>query len=149
MFRRTWTVVTATWPSMHDPVTHLLNAADDKEADELTEKWTQGKLQELQYVGLSSALVTGTIASAFSWYSVASDPWTTEACWASAMVMARTAISLASQQTIGLSRLCSCEDGWLKGEDENESAVDVADTSNAGKYCYPAICDRLDDSNLC
>lgn len=63
---------------------------------------------------LQSALVTGTIASAFSWYSVASDPWTTEACWASAMVMARTAISLASQQTIGLSRLCSCEDGWLK-----------------------------------
>lgn len=106
--------MTATWPSMHDPVTHLLNAADDKEADELTKKWTEGKLQELQYVGLSSALVTGAIASAFSWYSVEDDPWTTEACWASAMVLALTAISLASQQTIGLSRLCSCEDGWVK-----------------------------------
>ena len=32
----------------------------------------------------------------------------------SALVLALTAISLATQQTIGLSRLCSGENGWLK-----------------------------------
>ena len=58
--------------------------------------------------------MTGTIASAFSWYSVESDPWSTEACWTSALVLALTSISLATQQTIGLSRLCSCENGWLR-----------------------------------
>ena len=58
--------------------------------------------------------MTGTIASAFSWYTVPDDPWSTEACWLSALVLALTAISLAAQQTIGLSRLSTCEKGWLK-----------------------------------
>ncbi|KAL8935987.1 MAG: hypothetical protein Q9216_005163 [Gyalolechia sp. 2 TL-2023] len=114
VFGKIWTVLFATWPSMHDPVSHLLNTTDVEEADNLTEKWTKGKLKELQYVGLSSAMITGTIAAAFSWYSVEDDPWTTEACWTSALVLALTAISLATQQTIGLSRLSSCENGWLK-----------------------------------
>lgn len=63
---------------------------------------------------VQSAMITGTIAAAFSWYSVEDDPWAAEACWTSALVLALTAISLATQQTIGLSRLCSCEDGWPK-----------------------------------
>ena len=46
-------VIFAPWPSMHNPVESFLNAADTKEADRLTEKWTEGKLKELQYVGLS------------------------------------------------------------------------------------------------
>ena len=46
-------VIFAPWPSMHNPVDRLLNAADTEEADRLTEKWTKGKLKELQYVGLS------------------------------------------------------------------------------------------------
>ncbi|KAL8831671.1 MAG: hypothetical protein Q9170_005194 [Blastenia crenularia] len=99
---------------MSDPISHLLNVTDTHEADKLTEKWADGKLKELNYVGVSSALVTGTIASAFSWYSIDDDPWTTEAFWTAALVLTLTAISLATQQTIGLSRLCSCENGWLK-----------------------------------
>lgn len=58
--------------------------------------------------------MTGTIASAFSWSTVPDDPWSTEALWTSALVLALTAISLATQQTIGLSRLSSCEKGWQK-----------------------------------
>lgn len=46
-------VVFAPWPSMQNPVDHLLNISDTEEADKLTEKWTRGKLKELQYVGLS------------------------------------------------------------------------------------------------
>ncbi len=38
---------------MQDRVSHLLNAADIKEADKLTEKWTNRKFHELQYVGIS------------------------------------------------------------------------------------------------
>lgn len=51
--RETLAVVFATWPSMHDPISNLLNAADAEEADKLTEKWTDAKLKELNYVGIS------------------------------------------------------------------------------------------------
>ena len=51
--RKVFTIVFATWPSMHDPIKDLLNAAEMAEADRLTDKWTDGKLKELQYVGLS------------------------------------------------------------------------------------------------
>lgn len=51
--RGTLAVVFATWPSMHDPISNLLNAADAEEADRLTEKWTDAKLKELNYVGIS------------------------------------------------------------------------------------------------
>ena len=51
--RNVLSVVFATWPSMHDPIKFLLNVSDEHEADELTEKWTDAKLKELQYVGLS------------------------------------------------------------------------------------------------
>lgn len=51
--RETLAVIFATWPSMHDPISDLLNAADAEEADKLTEKWTDAKLKELNYVGIS------------------------------------------------------------------------------------------------
>ena len=51
--RQSLTIVFAPWPSMHDPIVVLLNVADQIEADGLTEKWTKGKLKELQYVGLT------------------------------------------------------------------------------------------------
>ena len=57
--RETLAVVFATWPSMHDPISHLLNAADAEEADRLTEKWTDAKLKELNYVGIS-VRITGS-----------------------------------------------------------------------------------------
>lgn len=60
------------------------------------------------------ALITATIAAAFSWFSIENDPWSTYACWMSALLFALTAISLAAQQSIGLNRLYSCEDGLLK-----------------------------------
>ena len=55
--RRSLSVIFAPWPSMHDPISHLLNIAEAEEADKLTEKWTDGKLKELQYVGLSVRLL--------------------------------------------------------------------------------------------
>lgn len=42
----------APWPSMHDPIKSLLNA-DGREADDLTLKWKDAKLQELNYVGIT------------------------------------------------------------------------------------------------
>ena len=53
MIRKVLTIAFATWPSMHDPVSHLLNAANGEEADKLTEKWTKGKLKELEFVGIT------------------------------------------------------------------------------------------------
>lgn len=60
------------------------------------------------------ALVTATIAAAFSWVSIPTDPWSAYACWMSALLFSLTAISLAAQQSIGLNRLYSCDDGLLK-----------------------------------
>ena len=51
--RKGFTVVFATWSSMQNPIDYLLNVRDAREADKLTEKWTKGKLKELQFVGLS------------------------------------------------------------------------------------------------
>ena len=53
MIRRILTIAFATWPSMHDPVSHLLNTVDREDADKLTEKWTNGKLKELEFVGIT------------------------------------------------------------------------------------------------
>ncbi|MDI1490464.1 MAG: hypothetical protein OHK93_001667 [Ramalina farinacea] len=110
---------------MHDPIKALLNVPDQEVADRLTEKWTDAKLGELQYVGVTvgktaalkrkdNGLVTSTVAAAFSWASIPTDPWSVDACWMSSLVLALTAISLAAQQTIGLNRLRSCENGLLK-----------------------------------
>ena len=38
---------------MHDPIKALLNVPDQDVADRLTEKWTDAKLGELQYVGVT------------------------------------------------------------------------------------------------
>ena len=51
--RKALNIIFAPWPSMHDPMKRLLNVEDAEEADRLTEKWVRGKLDELQYVGLS------------------------------------------------------------------------------------------------
>ena len=50
---RTIVIVFATWPSMHDPIRSLLNVKEADLADKLTAKWTEAKLGELQYVGLT------------------------------------------------------------------------------------------------
>jgi hypothetical protein len=36
----------------YDPIYYLLNAEDDKERDELTQRWKDNKLQELSFVGI-------------------------------------------------------------------------------------------------
>jgi hypothetical protein len=36
----------------HDPIYSLLNAEEDKERDELTQRWKDNKLQELSFVGI-------------------------------------------------------------------------------------------------
>lgn len=53
MIRRVLSIAFATWPSMHDPVSHLLNTVDREDADKLTEKWTNGKIKELEFVGIT------------------------------------------------------------------------------------------------
>ncbi|MCJ1235150.1 hypothetical protein MMC14_003116 [Varicellaria rhodocarpa] len=104
----------ATWPSMYDPVKSLLNAPDETEAEKLTERWMKAKLKELNYVGLTAALISGVVIGSFSTYSAPSDPWTTHALWLSALLLALTSISIATQQSIGLNRLSSNENGLYK-----------------------------------
>lgn len=51
--RNAFNIAFAPWPSMHDPIKALLNVPDQEVADRLTEKWTDAKLGELQYVGVT------------------------------------------------------------------------------------------------
>ncbi|KAL9115059.1 MAG: hypothetical protein Q9187_007353 [Circinaria calcarea] len=95
---------------MHDPIKSLLNA-EGKEADRLTLKWKDAKLQELNYVGITGALITGAVVGSFQIYSAETDPWSTNALWVSALLFSLTSISIATQQCIGLNRLSSREDG--------------------------------------
>jgi hypothetical protein len=36
----------------YDPILFFLNAEDDEERDELTHKWTENKLAELNFIGI-------------------------------------------------------------------------------------------------
>ena len=63
---------------------------------------------------VESALITGAVIGSFQIYSAATDPWSTNAFWVSALLLALTSISIATQQSIGLNRLSSYENGLGK-----------------------------------
>jgi hypothetical protein len=45
----------------YDPILFFLNAEDDEERDELTHKWTENKLAELNFIGIVVSQAPGQI----------------------------------------------------------------------------------------
>ncbi|KAK5171211.1 uncharacterized protein LTR77_004355 [Saxophila tyrrhenica] len=94
-----------------DPIYSLLNADEDKERDELTQRWKDNKLQELSFIGVVGGLLANVLTSTNSWPDVLqngrSTPWVVRSCWFCGIIFALASVLTAASQSIRLHRM-SC-----------------------------------------
>lgn len=99
----------------YDPLLLLLNHHDREERDRLTEKWKDNKLQELNFVGVVSALLANVLTSTGSWPNLlppgTTTPWFVRTCWFCGIVFGIASVLTAADQTIRLHRLSSHKNG--------------------------------------
>ncbi|KAI0900756.1 hypothetical protein F4806DRAFT_449820, partial [Annulohypoxylon nitens] len=89
--------------SVHtEPIRILLKKSNRH--PKLIRQWSKAKLQELQYVGVVSALMASVLCSAFTWPLANDTIWVVTALWYSGLVFIIAAISTATQQAITLNR---------------------------------------------
>ncbi|MCJ1385210.1 hypothetical protein MMC17_008331 [Xylographa soralifera] len=86
-----------------------------KEPDEATRRtsakeWREAKLAELNYVGITSALVTSAFASAIGWQTITILSYVM-GIWFAGLVLVLTSIYIASSQSITLHRLTKSNAG--------------------------------------
>ncbi|KAF1914821.1 hypothetical protein BDU57DRAFT_589003 [Ampelomyces quisqualis] len=102
-------------PSTYDPIKILLNVEDSDEKDELTQRWKDNKLSELNFVGVVAALLAGVLTSTGSWPNIlpngAASPWSVRTSWYCGIVLSLFSILSAADQTVRLHRLSSHRDG--------------------------------------
>jgi len=102
-------------PSTYDPIKIILNTEDDEEKDELTRKWRDNRLSELNFVGVVAALLAGVLTSTGSWPNIlpngSSSPWSVRTSWYCGIVLSLFSILSAAEQTVRLHRLSSHRDG--------------------------------------
>ncbi|KAK5680576.1 hypothetical protein LTS10_007509 [Elasticomyces elasticus] len=100
----------------YDSIDLLLNAPTAAERDELTKRWVDHKLEELNFVGVVGALLTGCLTSTGSWPTILSSgtetPWVVRTCWYCGIVFSLFAVLTAAQQSIRLHRLAAHRDAW-------------------------------------
>ncbi|KAN0102984.1 hypothetical protein V8E51_011297 [Hyaloscypha variabilis] len=101
------------WLASSDLVTEMLNAPDDV-ADKMTEQWQSLKQQQIQFVAVTSALVSTTIAATFAWKNVENGPASTLACWYSGLLIAIVSITSGVQQSTILRKLSCYPDGLVR-----------------------------------
>lgn len=109
----------------------LLNADTEEERDDLTRRWRDHKLAELNFVGtvvsissyavasqltrLEGALLAASISSAGSWPVILADerdrPWGVRVCLYGGLVFALFGVLVAGQQSMRLHRLSGHRDG--------------------------------------
>lgn len=93
----------------HECVVMLLNEEDAERKDQLTEKWRNHKLEELNFIGVVGALLATVLTSTGSWPTVLANgnrqPWPCRAFWYCGILFALAAVLVAAQQTIRLHRL--------------------------------------------
>lgn len=94
-----------------DSIRLLLNAEPGEEQDSLTRQWRDHKLQELNFVGVVGALLTGCLTGTGSWPSILqngqSQPWPVRLCWFAGIVFGLFSVLTAAQQSLRLHRLSS------------------------------------------
>ncbi|KAI1339458.1 hypothetical protein F5Y15DRAFT_73502 [Xylariaceae sp. FL0016] len=99
----------------YDSMRIILNTANREERDELTKKWMDHKLEELNFVGVVGGLLSGCLTSTGAWPDVLSNgtdkPWIVKAFWYSGIICAVFAVLTAAQQGLRLHRLASHRDG--------------------------------------
>ncbi|KAF2420736.1 hypothetical protein EJ08DRAFT_702330 [Tothia fuscella] len=97
-------------PSLSEsPIIDLLNEANKTKRDQLVEKWRDHKLQELNFVGVVAALLTGCLTSTGSWPNILAgddrQPWQIRTCWYVGIIFGLASILSAAGQTIRLHRI--------------------------------------------
>ncbi|KNG48881.1 hypothetical protein TW65_04292 [Stemphylium lycopersici] len=99
----------------YDPIEILLNADDEDEMDDLTIRWRDNKLSELNFVGVVAALLAGVLTSTGSWPDILpngqSSPWSVRTSWYCGIILSLFSILTAADQTVRLHRLSSHRDG--------------------------------------
>ncbi|KAF1838148.1 hypothetical protein BDW02DRAFT_565421 [Decorospora gaudefroyi] len=104
-------------PTTYDPLEILLNTEDKDERDELTVKWRDNQLSELNFVGVVAALLAGVLTSTGSWPNIlpngATTPWSVRTSWYCGIILALFSLLTAADQTVRLHRLSSHRDGLL------------------------------------
>ncbi|KIW85890.1 hypothetical protein Z517_01283 [Fonsecaea pedrosoi CBS 271.37] len=93
-----------------DPIQKLVTAAKDDDRRQLTRNWRESKLAELNYVGLTSALVTSAFASAIGWQTVNLIPYVL-GIWFGGLILVLTSIFIATAQSIAVYRLTTSDEG--------------------------------------
>ncbi|KAM0321812.1 hypothetical protein ACHAQA_009909 [Verticillium albo-atrum] len=98
----------------------ILNEPDASVRDDLTERWRDHKLQELNFVGTVGALLAACLSSTGSWPDVLDNgrnqPWSIRACWYCGLVFSLFAVLTALQQSLRLHRLSAHREGlaWIR-----------------------------------
>jgi len=98
----------------YEPIDILLNTDDKVEQDELTRQWRNHKLEELNFVGIVSALLTGVLTSTGSWPNIhpngASVPWPVRTTFYTGIILSLFSILTSASQTIRLHRMSAHRD---------------------------------------
>lgn len=91
----------------------LLEDVLDDSSDDLSmvQKWREQKNRELNFVGLTAALIAGVTAAAFTWPSIENSPAATPALWYSSLIFSIVSILSAMQQGNLLYKLTSRSNG--------------------------------------
>ncbi|KAF8853031.1 hypothetical protein BDZ45DRAFT_748983 [Acephala macrosclerotiorum] len=77
-------------------------------------KWKEQKNQELNFVGLTAALIAGVTAAALTWPSIENAPAATPALWYSSLIFSVVSILSAMQQGNLLYKLTSRSNGLAR-----------------------------------
>ena len=99
-------VIFIPWQAVYTPIAALLNAPD-KQKNELARTWMQQKLNELTFVGITSAIFIAATTTAFTWPKASTVSAVTISTWYGSLLLNIIAISISTQQAITLHRL-SC-----------------------------------------
>ncbi|KAK4499144.1 hypothetical protein PRZ48_009656 [Zasmidium cellare] len=105
------------WLNTSSMIKDFVEAEDPDERARRGEKWRLQKQEELKYVGITSALIAGTVSASFSWSNVERAPTITLACWYSALLMILISITTATQQHNTLQKIASRSDSALRLQD--------------------------------
>ncbi|KAF2496715.1 hypothetical protein BU16DRAFT_525861 [Lophium mytilinum] len=102
----------------YEPIEILLNTEDEKERDELTRQWRNHKLEELNFVGIVSALLAGVLTSTGSWPNIlpngGPNPVSVRATFYAGIILALFSLLTSASQTIRLHRMSAHRDAPLR-----------------------------------
>ncbi|KAI9370164.1 hypothetical protein BJX61DRAFT_516392 [Aspergillus egyptiacus] len=101
------------WSLNHALFKHAISMDESQTVKERVEGWCEAKSAELTTVSISGGLTAAVVTQLFSWSESENPiPEFSRICWYSGLVLVLTAVTLATQQNIALSRARASPRGW-------------------------------------